>query len=105
MIQADASDGHALLAPVGSHPEGASADGVLDLAGNVAEWTADSFDEAPPQVRSTVNPRGPLVGSLRAVRGGSWRQPLLYLRTTSRDAAAPDARSPEIGFRCAKSSR
>jgi formylglycine-generating enzyme required for sulfatase activity len=36
------------------------------------------------------------------VRGGSWRQPSLFLRTTARDGAAPETRSPEIGFRCAK---
>src|SRR5262249_49059953 len=99
---ADPSDGYALLAPVGSFPDGASAEGVLDLAGNVAEWMADNFDETPPQGRQTINPRGPVVGSLRSVRGGSWRQPLLYQRATSRDAAPPDARSPEIGFRCAR---
>ncbi len=102
VLQPDASDGFALLAPVGSFPEGASPDGVLDLAGNAAEWTADVYDDDPPQRRSTVNPRGPEVGSQRTVRGGSWRQARLYQRTTARDAASPDTRSPEIGFRCAR---
>jgi formylglycine-generating enzyme required for sulfatase activity len=49
-----------------------------------------------------VNPHGPAAGSLRSVRGGSWRQPRLYLRTTARDGAPAETRSPEIGFRCAR---
>jgi formylglycine-generating enzyme required for sulfatase activity len=102
VLRPDASDGFALLAPVGSFPEGASPEGVLDLAGNAMEWTADVFIEEPPQKASQVNPRGPLIGSTRTVRGGSWRQPRLYQRTTARDAAPPDTRSPEIGFRCAR---
>ena len=101
-LQPDASDGFALLAPVGSYPEGASPEGVLDLAGNAMEWVADAYLEEPPQKRSLVNPRGPLIGSLRSTRGGSWREPTLYQRAAARDAAPPDTRSPEIGFRCAR---
>ena len=43
LIRPDASDGATFLAPVGAHPDGASPDGVLDLAGNVMEWTADYY--------------------------------------------------------------
>jgi formylglycine-generating enzyme len=101
-VRPDEADGHAFLAPVGSFPETASPVGALDLAGNAAEWTRDVYQEEPPQRGSTVNPKGPPAGSLRTVRGGSWRQPLLFLRATHRDAAATDTRSPEIGFRCAR---
>ena len=38
----------------------------------------------------------------RVVRGGSWRQPRLFQRTTSRDGLPPETRSPEVGFRCAR---
>ena len=102
VLQPDPSDGFAFLAPVGSFPGGASADGVLDLSGNALEWTADVYHEDPPQRLSTVNPHGPPSGSLRVVRGGSWRQPRMFQRTTSRDGLAPESRSPEIGFRCAR---
>ena len=101
-LRPDESDGHAFVAPVGSYPEGASPVGALDLAGNVAEWTADFYSEQPPQSLSTVNPHRTAAGTLRSVRGGSWRHPLLFLRATSRDAAPADSRSPEIGFRCAR---
>lgn len=101
-VHPDDSDGHAFLAPVGSYPDAASPVGALDLAGNAAEWTADVYQEEPPQRTSTVNPHGPAAGSLKTLRGGSWRHPMLFLRTTSRDAAPADTRSPEIGFRCAR---
>jgi formylglycine-generating enzyme required for sulfatase activity len=102
LIRPDASDGAALLAPVGAHPDGASAEGVLDLAGNANEWTADWYRPEPPQTISTVNPRGPEAGGLRVLRGGSWRQPPFFARTTYRDPTPPDTRSAEIGFRCAR---
>jgi formylglycine-generating enzyme required for sulfatase activity len=101
-MRPDESDGHAFLAPVGSYPDALSPVGALDLAGNASEWTADVYHEEPPQRSSTVNPRGAPAGSLRTVRGGSWRHPNLFLRTTMREAVAADARSPEIGFRCAR---
>jgi len=102
VLQPDPSDGHAFLAPVGSFPEGASVEGVFDLSGNAMEWTADVFQEDPPQLRGSVNPHGPAAGSIRVVRGGSFRQPRMYQRTTFRDAVAADLRSPELGFRCVR---
>jgi formylglycine-generating enzyme required for sulfatase activity len=102
VFQPDPSDGFAFLAPVGSYPQGASPEGVLDLAGNAAEWTADVYQEEPPQLSSSVNPRGPAAGGYRVIRGGSWREPRILQRTTNRDAVPPDTRSPEIGFRCAR---
>lgn len=101
-MRPDGTDGDTFLAPVGKHPEGGSAEGVLDLAGNAMEWTADYYRPEPPQTTSTVNPRGPAAAALRAVRGGSWRTPPFFARTTYRDYAPPDTRSPEIGFRCAR---
>jgi formylglycine-generating enzyme required for sulfatase activity len=100
-LRPDDSDGHAFLAPVGSHPDAASPVGALDMAGNAAEWTDDVYHEEPPQRASLVNPHGPAAGSLRTVRGGSWRHPMLFLRTTAREPVPFDTRSPEIGFRCA----
>jgi formylglycine-generating enzyme required for sulfatase activity len=102
LVRPDERDGFALLAPVGSFPHGASLEGVLDLAGNAMEWTADYYGQDPPQKARSVNPRGPAVGALRSLRGGSWRLPPLFTRAAARDGAPPETRSPEIGFRCAR---
>jgi glucan endo-1,3-alpha-glucosidase len=54
-------------AVVGSYPAGASRDGVMDLAGNVAEWCSDTY--------ALTTPEGLLhTGEAhhRAIRGGSW---------------------------------
>ena len=102
LIRPDASDGATFLAPVGSHPDGASPEGVLDMAGNAMEWTADYYRQESPQSMSTVNPHGPDAGAMRSIRGGSWRQPPFFARTSYREAATPDTRSTEVGFRCAR---
>ncbi len=79
-------DGHVDTAPVGAFPRGASPSGLLDAAGNVAEWVAaEQSDEA-------------LMG---AARGGSWRSGPLDLRVTARLWVPADARRTDVGFRCA----
>ncbi len=97
----DSADGFAYTAPVGSFPAGASPFGLLDLAGNVAEWTADWYSEQGYAVLRRFAPLGPPTGSLRVVRGGSWRHPPFRLRAAARLAVAPSLTSAELGFRCA----
>ncbi len=107
----DGKDGFENTAPAASFPKGASKDGVVDLIGNVAEWTGDWF--GPYAAADMVNPKGPSTGSKRSVRGGAWtgmrvaeKGPALSRLTASfREALSPDARSASVGFRCAKSLR
>jgi sulfatase modifying factor 1 len=89
------------VAPVGSHPKGASPFGVHDLSGNVWEWVADWFSEsfATNDVR---NPKGPNSGSAKVLRGGGWYDPPERLSATKRMHAPPDQRDDSVGFRCAK---
>lgn len=91
-------------APVGSYPSGASAYGALDMAGNVWEWVADWFnDDYYRRTGVSLNPTGPLSGTTRVTRGGSWtRAPHLAI-TTVRNPVQPRTVSNEIGFRCAVS--
>jgi formylglycine-generating enzyme required for sulfatase activity len=99
---ADVGDGFRLTSPGGSFPAGASPYGVLDLAGNAAEWTADVFALDPPQARAASSPRGPALGPLRTVRGGSYLDPSFRTRAAWRGAGEPHGRSAERGFRCAR---
>jgi formylglycine-generating enzyme required for sulfatase activity len=95
-------DGYAQTAPVGSFPDGASALGVLDMAGNVAEWVADWY--APDYYADSPeeNPTGPMNGEERVVRGGSWGVANADLfRSTLRSAFEPVASGPGVGLRCA----
>ncbi|MGA7121410.1 MAG: SUMF1/EgtB/PvdO family nonheme iron enzyme [Polyangiaceae bacterium] len=103
----DATDGYYGLAPVGSFPDGATPLGLLDMAGNAAEWVADvlEFDgmglplpypdatETDPQPKSGE-------GGLHVVRGGSYVDGAMWLRGAARDTTSA-LRSPWVGFRCA----
>jgi formylglycine-generating enzyme required for sulfatase activity len=90
-------------AEVGSFPEGASAYGALDMAGNVLEWVADWYDPNYYSGAPDRNPLGPSSGDLRVLRGGSW-----YLSGGSAACARrypylPDYRYYDVGFRVAAS--
>lgn len=101
----DATDGFSELAPVGSFPSGRTPEGLLDLAGNAREWVSDrylpSYDE-----RDLVDPQGPVQPTAlnaRVVRGGSYKNGGPWLRAAARNAAPPELRQPDLGFRCARS--
>ena len=93
-------DGYKYVAPVGSYPGGASPYGVLDMAGNVAEWCDDWY--APDYYQRSLgrNPNGPENGEYRVVRGGSWNSPGYDIRTTNRWRYYPATPRSYIGFRC-----
>jgi len=102
----DDRDGYRELAPVGSFAAGRTADGFLDLAGNVAEWTADRYQAAYPPGPAR-NPQGPAVGSGsggQVVRGGHYASAAPWLRGAARASVAPETRAPTLGFRCARTS-
>ena len=96
-----AIDGFRYLAPVGSFPEAASPHGLLDMAGNVWEWTRDRFDADSYSSGPSVDPQGPAAGGERVTRGGSWRSSADLLRTTMRRPWPAGTPAPDLGFRCA----
>ena len=81
---------------VGTHPLGASVFGVLDLAGNVEEWTADWY------VESLAEGAAPRAGASHVLRGGGWLSPPSMSRTTARSWGSSVEAGPNVGFRCAK---
>lgn len=88
----DASDGYSDRAPVGSFPAGASSEGVLDLAGNVAEWVehdpAKSV-EAPLESRRDES----------HVCGGSFRTGAVGLAGAICVPLDAKSRQSDVGFR------
>jgi serine/threonine-protein kinase len=90
-------DGWAETSPVGQYPRGASPYGAEDMAGNVYEWCLDFFEAY--KARTRVNPRGPLSGTKRVYRGGSWKSRGNSVRTSARAFNSPDYSSNDVGFR------
>ena len=90
---------------VGRYPGGASPYGVLDMAGNVWEWTADYFSEDYYAAAPDRNPAGPASGDGRSLRGGSWasraKGEMTFVTTTYRLWNYSYIRSDVLGFRCA----
>jgi formylglycine-generating enzyme required for sulfatase activity len=84
---------------VGSHPDGASPYGVLDMAGNVWEWVADWYDEGYYVSAPFRNPAGPDSGDFRVLRGGTFFSDPGYVRCASRGRGLPYRWFWDFGFR------
>jgi formylglycine-generating enzyme required for sulfatase activity len=97
----DWDDGFRDTAPVGSYPDGRSPLGVYDLLGNVTEWVGDWYDFRAYRDIADTNPRGPVEGEFKSMRGGSWFTPPDDLGTFVRDNLDPNASQATLGFRCA----
>lgn len=88
------------LTPVGSYP--ANGFGLVDLLGNVCEWTADSWHpdyQGAPDDGSAWTDGGKTA--CRAIRGGAWDHLPRVLRASWRDWAPELARWDNLGFRVA----
>jgi formylglycine-generating enzyme required for sulfatase activity len=68
--------------------------GLFDMAGNVREWTADSYDPA------AYSAAAPSSGKERVVRGGSFNTSEKDLRVSARDKLDPAKFDNQTGFRC-----
>lgn len=95
-------DGYRDTAPVGSYPAGASPYGILDMAGNVLEWTSDWYNANYYANAPYKNPLGASAGTKHPIRGGSWYSARAGLRTSARASLGPDSIYDTVGFRCAK---
>lgn len=92
-----------VTAPVGSHPAGATPEGVQDMAGSLAEWTASLYRPYPYNADDGRN--APEAPGERTTRGGD------YVFDTAPDqftgyfregfSRAPQDGHRHIGFRCA----
>jgi len=74
--------------PVGRYPEGATPQGLMDMAGNVWEWMGNYYDKYKKYF---------------ALRGGSWGDYDNDLRCAARGVSLPVNGGNDIGFRVLRS--
>jgi sulfatase modifying factor 1 len=82
--------------------------GLYDMAGNVAEWTANAYDESAYFFYHDLNPDYKFnatdvdnpVMKRKVIRGGSWKDIAYYLQVSTRTYEYQDTARSYIGFRC-----
>ena len=89
----------------------ANSNGLYDMAGNVSEWTSTVYTEAGVLQMSDINPNlqyraaieDPYSMKKKAVRGGSWKDPVKYIQGATRAYEYQNESRSYIGFRCVRS--
>jgi iron(II)-dependent oxidoreductase len=88
---------------VGSRPKGASPYGVLDMAGNLFEWTSDWYSDTYFDNSPYKNPQGPSSGIHKVLKGSSWLMRTKEgMAATIRSGYSPLGQGYVVGFRCVK---
>ena len=94
----DESDGWKYTAPVGTEL-GVSPYGVLNMAGNVYEWTADDFNAYPENDKYIQED---FEQGFKALRGGAYDDGISEQRASTRCGFQKDFKDVDVGFRCAR---
>ncbi|MDR2285965.1 MAG: formylglycine-generating enzyme family protein [Prevotellaceae bacterium] len=84
--------------------------GLYDMAGNVAEWVNDAYEEGAynythdlvPTYHQHVTKKDKASKRRKVVRGGSWKDISYFLQTGARDYNYMDSAHSYIGFRTVK---
>lgn len=93
------------VAPVGSYKTDSSIEGVMDLAGNLSEWTNDWYQAYPGSDYKSKD----FGENFKVARGSGWSGAAghyalkLFQRGAYRNNLAPEQNYDDVGFRCAVS--
>ena len=92
---------------VGASRRDVTSTGLVDMAGNVAEWTADLYAPlyAVPDAAVPIDPAGPesTPDGLRVFRGGTWAISVPSgLRAATRGRHTESMRARGVGWRCVR---
>jgi gliding motility-associated lipoprotein GldK len=101
-------DGYLIPSTVGTYDPNDY--GLYDMAGNVSEWTDDTYDESVGVFVLDMNPSykyesregDTKVMKRKVIKGGSWKDVGAYLQCGMRDFEYQDVCRPSIGFRCVR---
>ena len=85
--------------------------GLFDMAGNVAEWTVDAYNDATNTYTHDLNPDfsymarkdDPDVLKRKVIKGGSWKDISYFMQCGVRTYEFQYESRPYIGFRCVRS--
>lgn len=88
---------------VDQYPSGVSAWGAFNMAGNVQEWVFDWYQSNfyTSSLAFGPDPKGPISGNQKVVRGGAWDFVPFFARSVHRRSESPGQSFLNLGFRCA----
>lgn len=85
--------------PIGVFPGGTTPEGLVDMTGNIWEWTSSLFHAYPYDAADGREEVQATSAARRVVRGGAWGVGHHSARTTCRWRLGPDMRGVDTGLR------